>query len=72
MVFYLDASGNPVTQSVVSVTDSSGNPVTGNLIYSLKNIFESFLNISMHKWLAGVLKSHFQLLYQNENSILIF
>ena len=28
----LDASGNPVTQQVVSVTDSSGNPVTG-LIY---------------------------------------
>ena len=25
----LDASGNPVTQSVVSVTDASGNPVTG-------------------------------------------
>ena len=27
--FIKDASGNPVTQSVVSVTDSSGNPVTG-------------------------------------------
>ena len=27
---YLDASGNPVTQSVVSVTDANGNPVTGN------------------------------------------
>ena len=28
-MFITDASGNPVTQSVVSVTDSSGNPVTG-------------------------------------------
>ena len=28
-----DSSGNPVTQSVVSVTDSSGNPVTGNIKY---------------------------------------
>ena len=27
---FLDVSGNPVTQSVVSVTDSNGNPVTGN------------------------------------------
>ena len=27
--YFVDASGNPVTQSVVSVTDSSGNPVTG-------------------------------------------
>ena len=35
---YLDASGNPVTQSVVSVTDASGNPVTGNLITSPKEI----------------------------------
>ena len=25
----LDANGNPVTQSVISVTDSSGNSVTG-------------------------------------------
>ena len=32
---YLDSSGNPVTQSVVSVTDASGNPVTGNLIFFL-------------------------------------
>ena len=29
MLWFLDSSGNPVTQSVVSVTDSSGNPVTG-------------------------------------------
>ena len=29
VLFNLDASGNPVTQSVVGVTDSSGNPVTG-------------------------------------------
>ena len=35
---YLDASGNPVTQSVVSVTDASGNPVTGNLITLPKEI----------------------------------
>ena len=27
--YFIDASGNPVTQSAVSVTDSSGNPVTG-------------------------------------------
>ena len=27
----LDASGNPVTQSVVGVTDASGNPVTGTV-----------------------------------------
>ena len=26
---FIDASGNPVTQSVVGVTDASGNPVTG-------------------------------------------
>ena len=25
----LDANGNPVTQSVISVTDASGNSVTG-------------------------------------------
>jgi hypothetical protein len=30
-VLFVDASGNPVTQSVISVTDSSGNPVTGNI-----------------------------------------
>ena len=30
--YFKDASGNPVTQSVVGVTDSSGNPVTGMLI----------------------------------------
>ena len=29
---YSDSSGNPVTESVVSVTDASGNPVTGNFI----------------------------------------
>ena len=27
----IDASGNPVTQSVVPVTDASGNVVTGKL-----------------------------------------
>ena len=26
---FADPSGNPVTQSVISVTDSSGNSVTG-------------------------------------------
>ena len=30
-IFFKDANGNPVTQSVVGVTDSSGNPVTGRL-----------------------------------------
>ena len=35
-LFFADASGNPVTQSVVSVTDSSGNPVTGSFnLYKL-------------------------------------
>ena len=34
MIFLKDASGNPVTQSVVGVTDASGNPVTG-YIYTL-------------------------------------
>ena len=31
--FYIDTSGNPVTETVQSilVTDSSGNPVTGNI-----------------------------------------
>ena len=29
--YFIDVGGNPVTQSVVSVTDSSGNPVTGNI-----------------------------------------
>ena len=39
-IFYIDASGNPVTQSVVGVTDASGNPVTGNLYLDLEiNIF---------------------------------
>ena len=28
-VLFVDAGGNPVTQSVISVTDPSGNPVTG-------------------------------------------
>ena len=27
--FILDANGNPITQSVISVTDASGNSVTG-------------------------------------------
>ena len=31
IINYPDASGNPVTQSIVSVTDASGNPVTGKL-----------------------------------------
>ena len=35
--YSVDASGNPVTQSVVSVTDSSGNPVTGKLSLLNKN-----------------------------------
>ena len=29
--YFIDANGNPVTQSVVGVTDASGNPVTGNI-----------------------------------------
>ena len=36
MNFYIDASGIPVTQSVVGVTDASGNPVTGNLYLDLE------------------------------------
>ena len=42
MFVYLDASGNPVTQSVVSVTDANGNPVTGNLIYTSKAVIILF------------------------------
>ena len=29
--FSIDASGNPVTQVVISVTDASGNSVTGKI-----------------------------------------
>ena len=29
--YFIDASGNPATQSVVGVTDANGNPVTGNI-----------------------------------------
>ena len=32
---FVDASGNPVTQSIVSVTDASGNPVTGTFLEHL-------------------------------------
>ena len=40
--FFLDSSGNQVTEAVISVTDSSGNIVTGRtfqtfFIYSLLN-----------------------------------
>ena len=31
---FIDASGNPVTETVISVTDSSGNLVTGDLFFS--------------------------------------
>jgi hypothetical protein len=31
-VFLIDASGNPVTQVVISVTDASGNSVTGKIL----------------------------------------
>ena len=31
-LFIIDVNGNPVTQSVISVTDPSGNPVTGSLL----------------------------------------
>ena len=33
LILYIDASGNPVTQSVIGVTDASGNPVTGKLLF---------------------------------------
>ena len=29
---YVDASGNPVTEVVISVTDSNGNMVTGKIM----------------------------------------
>ena len=32
--FLIDASGNPVTQVVISVTDASGNSVTGKILNS--------------------------------------
>ena len=41
--YFIDASGNPVTQSVVGVTDSSGNPVTGNI--DIKYIDSNFFNL---------------------------
>ena len=44
----LDASGNPVTQQVVSVTDSSGNPVTG-LIYQWHTYNFKRLKIMKHQ-----------------------
>ena len=31
-LFYIDASGSPVTQVVISVTDASGNSVTGIIL----------------------------------------
>ena len=40
---YLDASGNPVTQSVISVTDASGNPVTGRNKFKVK-VYKSLFN----------------------------
>ena len=46
--YFIDASGNPVTQSVVGVTDASGNPVTGisYLQYAdSKNYKISFINL---------------------------
>ena len=36
IICFVDASGNPVTQSVVSVTDSNGNPVTGKFSKQFK------------------------------------
>jgi hypothetical protein len=36
--YFVDASGNPMTQSVASVTDSSGNPVTGDCLYISTNL----------------------------------
>ena len=38
-VFLIDASGNPVTQVVISVTDASGNSVTGKiLVWNLNSL----------------------------------
>ena len=42
--FSLDASGNPVTETVISVTDSSGNLVTGE--FQSLNFFNSLFNIN--------------------------
>ena len=36
--FSIDASGNPVTQVVISVTDASGNSVTGNIVLQEINL----------------------------------
>ena len=41
----IDASGNPVTQSVVGVTDSNGNPVTGIFFLLLKINYNQNLTI---------------------------
>ena len=38
---FVDASGNPVTQLVISVTDASGNSVTGK---SLKKYFNLYFH----------------------------
>ena len=42
---FIDASGNPVTQSVVGVTDASGNPVTGNAVELKYNRFINVWNV---------------------------
>ena len=34
-MIFIDASGNPVTQVVISVTDASGNSVTGKNFYNI-------------------------------------
>ena len=38
MFFSIDASGNLVTQVVISVTDASGNSVTGNIVLQEINL----------------------------------
>ena len=40
----VDASGNPVTQSVVGVTDANGNSVTGNrILYLIWNYIHGYI-----------------------------
>ena len=53
MNLILDASGNPVTQVVISVTDASGNSVTGESSF-IKLFNSTHINwISVFKILAS-------------------
>ena len=48
--FFIDASGNPVTQVVISVTDASGNSVTGKILVWNQNFLYTALAIRGQHW----------------------